>query len=102
MTRWSGTHSFIRSSDSVSRETVAPLDTSGATVVFGHHPTAIVDMKDPVSSLNDASATAARLWFHVKPGVSLRQSSFPPVNTFPIVEARQDSNGVGADPHPGV
>ena len=34
MTRWSGTHSFIRNSDSVSRETVAPLMSGGAIVVF--------------------------------------------------------------------
>ena len=34
MTHWSGTRWFIRNAGSVSRETVAPLDTSGATVVF--------------------------------------------------------------------
>ena len=34
MTHWSGTRWFIRNAGSVSRETVAPLDMSGATAVF--------------------------------------------------------------------
>ena len=37
MTRWRGIHWFIRNTGSVSRETVAPLLSSGATAVFIEH-----------------------------------------------------------------
>ena len=94
MTRWSGTHSFIRNSDSVHvKRWLHPYRVEPPLYSATTLRRCSVDMKGPVSSLNDTSATAARLWFHVKPGVSLRQSSFPSVNTFPSLKHAKTPTG---------